>query len=843
MKLISHIIGKLKKRRFFPLKKPGGSTLPREGETSLLSRRDVQRLGLASLTILVLSLLMLVNLMPDRVALRLGDTSPKEIRAARGIVYFNREATAFSQQTARSQVTPIYDRDFGANQRAELVVNNFFDKSAFQRKSLASLRKPSKQRIEQTVSALRKDYSSISPDLLRYAITQSETEHTKLRSLALTTIRNTMRRDIRDFDDINRPSNDLRHAQSDINPSIKDLLNANGQELITAMGKLALSSNMILNLQKTEAAKEAAVRNVSPIYDTVARGDKIIGSGEIVNEVHLEKLAALGLLNPRLDLATSAGVCILATLMVFLIVYFISHTLPHIYADIRKLALLSIITIISVLGLKFGSSLLGLSFSSGQLGFLGMMSVVAAGMLVSVLLDVQLAVLIVALLSALSGLLMNHEIRFTVMTLMSSLIGIFAVGQGRRSHLPMITLALSLANLSLVWLLGIMLRDSITELLTGSAWAVVAGAFATFLYWVGILMLEKPFGILTHHTLLELSSTDSPPLKHLCIVAPGTYAHSIMVGILAEAGAQAIGANALLCRVGGYYHDIGKIRRPDFFVENQRVQNVHGRISPSLSALIITAHVRDGLEIARENRLPLEIRDIIAQHHGTTLIRYFYHQALVDCGGEKEAPPGLEERFRYQGPKPQSLEAAIVMLADSVEAATRSLNKPDDQTVREMIAKLAKEKLEDNQFNECPITLAQMQKVIEAFEHVILAMMHGRIEYPKEFPKTASGQPMEVSRADLRSSSQPNTLVEAEPLDLEGAVAEFDESFEVTQSEDEIAREKVAHLSQHTNGNGNNGHSGNGNGHSAEKEVGKERPLSKKRSYSFMPSWKRAKRR
>jgi putative nucleotidyltransferase with HDIG domain len=224
---------------------------------------------------------------------------------------------------------------------------------------------------------------------------------------------------------------------------------------------------------------------------------------------------------------------------------------------------------------------------------------------------------------------------------------------------------------------------------------------------------------------------DRPLLQQLCAVAPGTYAHSIMVGTLAEAGAQAIGADALLCKVGGYYHDIGKMKRPEFFVENQRNGNVHGRLSPSLSAIFITAHVRDGLEMAKEYKLPMEIRDIIASHHGTTLIGYFYHQALTDCGGSDEAPPGLEERFRYPGPKPGSREAAIVMLADSVEAATRCLERPKKERLEAEIARLVSGKIEDGQFDECSITFKDIKGISDAFVHVLEAMMHGRVSYPK----------------------------------------------------------------------------------------------------------------
>jgi putative nucleotidyltransferase with HDIG domain len=406
------------------------------------------------------------------------------------------------------------------------------------------------------------------------------------------------------------------------------------------------------------------------------------------------------------------------------------------------------------------------------------MSVAAAGMLVSVLLDMHLAVLVVALLAVQSGLIMNHEIRFTVMTLLSSLVGIMSVGNVRsKSNLPATTAALAGTNLCLVWLLGLLLKDPLPELLSGSAWAVGSAVFAVFLYWFGLLVLERPFGILTHTALLELSAFDRPLLKDLCTVAPGTYAHSIMVGTLAEAGAQAVGADALLCRVAGYYHDIGKMKMPDFFVENQRRgDNVHGRLSASLSALIITAHVRDGVQMAQEARLPVEIRDIIEQHHGTTLISYFYHQALMDCSGE--TPIGLEERFRYPGPKPQTREAAVVMMADSVEAATRSLEKPSRERLEAEVSRIIQGKIEDHQLDECDLTFHDINVISEAFLHVLAAMMHGRIAYPAALPQNATGKPMEVRRPDLTPEMPMLTLpfipVSIQPLAGELALADGD---------------------------------------------------------------------
>ena len=778
------------------MKKPG--RIRERQDIPAYLKQDWNKIGLTFLTILLLSALMSVNLLPDRISLRLDEISPKEVRANRSVSYYLVSTKyALAQEAARKSTFPVYDRDEGAAFNSESLVKEFFHKIERERGQIERKPKTRSVAAERSIKILKNEYASFSQDQLKVLLNVAPMVLAKLRDNTLHSVRAAMMQGIQDRNSATRPSTDLQHALEDIDASNKISLPKQDASIIHEICKLALRPNLLYNSQRTYLAQEAAAKNVPPVYESISRGERLIGAGERVNQEHLDKFVALGLLNPRLALETGAGVFTLAAVMTLLVVFFIARTLPVLYQDTRRLILLSVIVLMSVLGLKIGGTLLGVSFSSGQLGYLGMMSVAAAGMLVSVLLDMHLAVLVVALLSVQSGLIMNHEIRFTVMTLLSSLVGILCTGGVRnKNNLHLITAGLALANVSLVWLLGMVLHDSFLELLTGSVWAVGSAAFAAFLYWLGVLSLEKPFGILTHTTLLEMSSSDRPLLRELCAVAPGTYAHSMMVGTLAEAGAQAISADSLLCKVGGYYHDIGKIKHPEFFVENQRQGNVHGRLSPSLSALIITAHVRDGVDMATEKRLPKEIVQMIAQHHGTTLIRYFYHQAITDCGGTDEAPPGLEDRFRYPGPKPQTREVAIVMLADSVEAAARTLRRPGQEEIAKLIAGIVREKIEDGQFDDCGLTFQDVKKVTDSFQHVLSAMMHGRIDYPTETPKTASGTMMEVVRSDLRPDEKPleSTKDENLTLPLGEMEAESDEEENEALSESEMGSMNAAYL-------------------------------------------------
>jgi putative nucleotidyltransferase with HDIG domain len=785
----------LQRKRGTVGKKAGRASKKHDSTPSITP--DWLKIGLVVFTIAALSVLMSVHLLPDKISLRLGEISAREVRAGRSVYYINTEKTAQAQQVARITARPVYDVDESAVFNANRIVLELFDRIARERATLPHYTAKSES-LQKTIDALQAQFgSNFSRAQLRSLLTISPALLDKYRATTTRLVSEEMDREIRDQADLYLASDDLNRARAEVKRTARAALSSEeAAGLVGAVARQALRPNRLLNRRRTEEAKEDAARRIGIVREPIVRGERIIGPGDRVKQEHLDKFIALGLLNPHMETTTGVAVCVLAASMVLLVVYLIKRTLPTLYQDRKRLALLSVIVLLSVFGLKVGATMLGLQFSSGQLGYLGMMSVAAAGMLVSVLLDMHLAVLVVALLSVQSGLIMNHEIRFTIMTLMSSLVGIACVGNVRRkNNIPGTTAALAGANLLMVLLLGLLLSEDAQEILTGSAWAVASAAFATFLYWFGVLALEKPFGILTHTALLELSASDRPLLKQLCALAPGTYAHSMMVGTLAEAGAQAIGADALLCRVGGYYHDIGKMQHPEFFVENQRHENVHCRLSASLSALIITAHVRDGVQMAKEHRLPSEIRDVIAQHHGTTLIRYFYHQALTDCGGSDEAPPGLEERFRYPGPKPQTREAAVVMLADSIEAAARTLDKPSPERLEALITNIVRDKIEDGQLNECSLTFQDVKYVSDAFLRFLTAMMHSRIDYPELEPRTATGQPMEVSRPDLRLEPMQLPLSEAESEMIAHSPALLDLE-KVGGLEAESAYEMVAHLGE-----------------------------------------------
>jgi putative nucleotidyltransferase with HDIG domain len=268
------------------------------------------------------------------------------------------------------------------------------------------------------------------------------------------------------------------------------------------------------------------------------------------------------------------------------------------------------------------------------------------------------------------------------------------------------------------------------------AWGAVAGLASVFLVTVLLPVLESAFAVTTDITLLELADLNRPILRRLMLEAPGTYHHSLVVGSLCEAGAAAIGGNPLLARVSAYYHDIGKVEKAEYYVENQAgARSPHEKIKPTMSCLIIESHIREGVEIARKEKLPRAIVSAILEHHGTTLMSFFYNKA-------KQKDPDVDEReFRYPGPKPRAKETAVLMLADAVEAAARSLTEPTPSRIRGVVTRILDARVKDGQLDESPVTFEDLAEIRERFIPILTALFHARVHYPggatEERPRAA----------------------------------------------------------------------------------------------------------
>lgn len=710
----------------------------------------------------LLSFLLCIHLLPNRVAWKMGDVAEWDIIAPRTIPYEDTAATARLREDAGRQVEERYDPIPGARTAALDRVSTIFDRiednvratnappvSATAPKGATSnpppgtttptpVAKPAtpktiQERAREIAALINRDLGTTpsQEDLVRI-LSVGETSRQEARTIVENMVKDAMARAITSGTD------DLNHAREDLfrNDSLKTLEPRELRDSIASIAGMTLIANRRLNRAETENARQTAQGLVQPAIRRLTAGSLVIEAGERVTQQHLDQFAALGLQNSRLDGATIATISLLVFLLVGLTTVYIRQFHPELYADLGLLLLLSIVTVISVLGLKIGSALLGLSAVPGvHFEYLGMMCVASAGMVIGLLISPRVALLIVALLSIASGLVLNNELRFTVITLGSSLVGILCVSTLKnRGDLLRATLVVCGSNAVLSLLVGQLEGNPFQEGLMGVLWGVVSGVFALALFYFGVAAFEKPFGITTHLRLLELTDPATPILQEFRLKVPGTYAHSLMVSNLAHAAAEAIGADALLVRVAAYYHDLGKMNRPEFFIENQsNAENIHDRISPSLSAIILASHVKEGVEIAQEIGLPPRVRELIQQHHGTSLMKYFYHRAT---GGLPD--PTLEAQFRYAGPKPQSKEAAILMIADSVEAASRTIVRPTPQRIVDFVARIIEDKRADGQLDECDLTLTDMKVIQDAIARTLSGALHARVEYPGT-PSTSRG--------------------------------------------------------------------------------------------------------
>lgn len=682
--------------------------------------------ALALATVVLLSALLSLHLLPDKVSLRAGEISAQEIRAPRTVGYVDQTATAALRAAAAERAEPVYvsvpyafpetDHDIG---EAYAVLRQARQTRASSSARVAAL-------LRQQVGIAVASPGVLQP-LLRDAASPFHLDQAE--RITRQVVHEAMSREIR-----NDQPDDLVQARAALSARLRaSLLPRAYVPSVAALARAVLRPNRLFDRDKTEAARQHERRLVQPQHGQVFAGDVIVRSGETVSPAMIDKFRALGLQNPRLDWGMVGSVTLLIALLVGIVGVYLACYHRPVYASFKLLALICLVVVLAVLGLKLSGTILGLRLSEAQFGFIGILAVAASGMLIAALVHPRVAMLTATLTAALSCLLLGSDLRFMVMMLLSSFVAIFCVSDIRsRSDVARAMGILCVTNVVLSLIVGRIAGDGWADLSQSAVWAAVCGFSSVALFWLGAALFERPFGVTTHLGLLELSDPNRALLKRFSQTAPGTFVHSVMVGNLAVAAAEAVGADALLCRVGAYYHDLGKMRLPEYFVENQRGDNVHDRLNPSLSALAVTAHVKYGLEIAEREKLPPIIKSFITEHHGTSLVRYFYFQQTA--GGE-DAGPGLEQCFRYGGPKPQSRETAILMLADGVEAASRTLEKPTLGRLENLVAQIINTHLSDGQLDECDLTLRDLRGIRDAFVRLLGGMLHTRVEYPELKPE------------------------------------------------------------------------------------------------------------
>lgn len=513
--------------------------------------------------------------------------------------------------------------------------------------------------------------------------------------------------------------------------------------------KKDLSANYSIDATATDEAKLAAANGVKKEGFVISKNDPIVRSGEIVTQAHIAMLEELGMLeNENVDIKLYLGVALLTLTVLLILGFYIAVYEPKMIQTPKKVLMLAILTVLSVL-----YSALIYPYRPG------LAQIAICTVLVAVLLKPRVALVSNMALSVLLGVMATSGEAAQsqgVSTLIVSLIaGTAAVYLCKK---PMHRMRIMLSGLVIgvtggltSVFIGMVFSSEIETVLLSALWPALAGAISAVLCVGTLPVWEAVFDVLTPTKLLEITNPNQPLLRRLAIEAPGTHHHSIVVANLAESGAQAIGADIMLTRAGAYYHDVGKLAAPEAYTENQdeKLKSFHSMLLPAESAAIIRMHPTEGYELAQKYKLPKEICNIILEHHGTTLVGYFYAKALEMFDDVNRAD------FMYPGPKPRSKEAAVIMLADSAEAAVRSLPEKSPECVREKINQILNDRISDGQFDECDISMLELRKLAAEFTQALSGVHHSRIEYPDLKKALEDNRELkEKGHADNKSAGQ-----------------------------------------------------------------------------------------
>jgi putative nucleotidyltransferase with HDIG domain len=736
-----------------------------------------QKWTIGIVTAILLTLILSPSLQLPLRDYKVGDIATKDIKSSQDLLVEDKKSTQEKRIESEKSILSVYDYDPAVLTDAENRIRSTFE-------SLANSFRKGERRIGQTVLRKKEWETSLhialtprewqilerkrfDPSLGEAAIkliapilkkgVVNDKELLDPDAIKGVVIRNIQSREERNtlppftFLDFREARSKLR-AQSDlVSPSLGSGL----QPVILRIAEYFLRPNLTFNKDETEDRKTKAKEKVAPVYFQVKRGEVILRAGERVREEHLFKIKALKKAQERSQiLSILFGLGLLTFLVLASLYQFSTKNIRKITLSQKDLLLFSSTLIATLAFLKLfqmiadvlGGELLAIPSSSYSYLF----PIAAGAMLVRIVINSEVAIVFAILTSYFSASIMGNQLFFFIFAFVGSVVGAHRVARcEQRSIVVKAGLAVGGINLLMILAYYLISGDPFKMTLLSDLIMGFLGGALTSVLVLGIApIVESFFGYTTDIKLLELANMDNPILKDLIFQAPGTYHHSVIVGSLAEAGAKSIAANPLLARVSAYYHDIGKLKKPLYFIENAGGEDSkHDHLTPNMSSLILISHVKDGVELARENHLGQRIAHIIQQHHGTSLISYFYQKAK-----EKENPEMgslNEEDFRYPGPKPQTKEGGIVMLADAVEAASRTLSEPTPSRIRGLVQRITNNIFLDGQLEECELTLKDLQKIEESFSRILTAIFHQRIDYPA--PST-SESPMK-SDEDLDSKS------------------------------------------------------------------------------------------
>lgn len=666
-----------------------------------------KRIFLFTITTILIYFILMTVVTPKRYKLNEGDIATVDIKAPRDII--DEEATKLKEQEVTAKVEKKFTLKNEIKIEASDNVKGFFDK-------LINLKSNNIDEKSKIAELKKIDTINLSDSEYKELLDLSVDKDTELQWIALTAI------DKAYENQIEEDSKAIADAKSIVDQYLsRQGLESNIEVILREICESQVKANYFFDQSKTDEAIKEALKGVSKVM--IKKNQIIVKEGEPITQKQINILTELGLIGEDISKDYIYTYIILFFYVLFVLI------LQYIYMKNENNKILNNTKLVFlILLLNLLSLIIARVFT---LVSVFLIPIACTPILMTVFLGSKISIIINSFNLLFIGIIIGFEPQIILVAIVANIISSLTLKKvNQRNDILYSTAYLAVSSAIIVLSSGILLSNNIKRILIDVALAT-GGAFISGILAMGLLpFLESSFNLVTNMKLLELSNPNNLLLKRLLMEAPGTYHHSIMVANLAEVAAEEVGANPMLVRVGAYYHDIGKIKRPFFFGENQLGGvNPHDKISPALSTTIIISHVKDGLELAKEYDVPTIVTDMIAQHHGTTLVKYFYYTLK----NNSENPDLIkEDDFRYPGPKPQTKEAAIIMMADSVEAAVRSIQEPTLDKIEAMVNNIIKDKLNSNQLNECDLTFKDLEVIKACFLKVLKGIYHHRIEYPTE---------------------------------------------------------------------------------------------------------------
>ena len=677
---------------------------------------------------------------PEKYNLKVGSIAFETITASKDVV--DEVTTSSRRETAARQVEPIYHPAEGVSDEVLKELSAIFlELGGVQNYGATKLTEKGADYVfAQGDVDFAKDMLTrvtLSDYQLKSLMQSSADAFSAMTQAVTAAVRNTLNTTIR---------------EGQVNESIQTILQIAGfrvetnllQNVVTPVLRKCIKPNMVIEESTTEAARQTARDEVEPVV--YVQGQNIIRAGERVALNQMEMLRQLGLLDDNsVDMAMYTGAVMIVLIGVGCMLVLLQMSRHAVLKQLRRTMALMLVIVGTV-----GVCVVIMRAANTYLVPVAMCAMLLTGLMggtVGIAGGVCAAIIVSALTT---GSTSSYAPQMVVLLLMgvtgSVLSSAFLRRKPQRVRVVICGLLVALCQAAIVFAMGLMNNSELKTVWSNGLWTIGSGFLAAMLTLGLQPLFETAFSLSTPSKLLELTNPNHPLLKKLLMEAPGTYHHSLLVANLAEAAAEAIGASTLLTRAGAYYHDVGKLKRPLYFKENQQGENMHDNTDPNVSAAILTAHTGDGLQLAQKYRLPTEIQRIIQEHHGDAPVMYFYHKALQQSDGK---PVDIQD-FRYDNNRPSTKESAIVMLADTVEAAVRSMQDPTPKAIENMIERLIRGKLEDGQLSECPLTLSDIDKISAAFINSLNGAFHERIEYPQvHLPKR------EVIQAEEPKAQEP----------------------------------------------------------------------------------------